>query len=656
LGGFALGSVDGQPRRRYHAWLIGAASPPVGRVVVLHSCVEWLVRHGPGGERRCSISDFEFGGGMHSPGGTAFLKSFTHNGLTTAWEYVVPEFDLNIKREVTPVPGRNACTVCYTIIGRCDGVRLELRPFMPLRDFHTLEREQSSPAARLEDPLALRVGRHGLEATLQLRAAKSVNAAFVPDSQWWRNFTYSLDAQRGQDCSEDLHSHGYWSVPLSGARSDVELVCELAKPQLPPAKVAPIAPTQPIAKTPAKLMHAASQFVVKRTIDGKLCTSIIAGYPWFSDWGRDTCISLPGLLICTGRLEEARDCLEAFARMVEGGLVPNCFDNGTGHAEYNTADASLWYLNAAAEYAQAAKLPLDPSGELSLIAGACLEIIAAYEHGTGFGIKMDPADGLIMAGDAGTQLTWMDAKRDGVVFTPRHGKPVELSALWYNGLRRVGGLLPASMARRAREISDIAGWSDRSFEGAFWNEAGQCLYDCLAPRYSSDGLLVGWDPSYQLRPNQIFAVSLPFSPLERSMHAAVLAKVKTYLLTPFGLRTLAQDDPAYRPRYEGPLFARDGAYHNGTVWPWLIGPYAEAVLRVGEFSQASRLEATQAISPLLDECCRLGPGPGSVSQLAEIYDAEPPQRPTGCPAQAWSIAELIRVTNLIEFGRAGTTP
>jgi glycogen debranching enzyme len=210
------------------------------------------------------------------------------------------------------------------------------------------------------------------------------------------------------------------------------------------------------------------------------------------------------------------------------------------------------------------------------------------------------------------------------------------------------------MSRRAREISDIADWSDRSFERALWNESGRCLFDCLAPRYSSDGLLTGWDPSYQLRPNQIFAISLPFSPLERSLHAAVLAKVKDYLLTPFGLRTLAQADPAYRPRYEGPLFARDGAYHNGTVWPWLIGPYAEAVLRVGAFSDDARREATQVIGPLLDACCTMGVGPGSVSQLAEIYDAEPPQRPSGCPAQAWSVAELIRVLHLIEFGATGS--
>jgi predicted glycogen debranching enzyme len=410
------------------------------------------------------------------------------------------------------------------------------------------------------------------------------------------------------------------------------------------------------ASIPQALRTAASQFVVRRVKPAPQKgsqTSIIAGYPWFSDWGRDTCISLPGLLLATGRLAEARQCLEAFAELVEGGLVPNCFDNGSGHAEYNTADASLWYLNAAAELAKKLGLPLDPSGELSTIAGACLSIIHAYEHGTSFDIQMDPSDGLIIAGNAGTQLTWMDAKRDDVVFTPRHGKPVELSALWYNGLRRVGELLPANQARRTREISEIASWMDRSFEKAFWNEQGAHLFDCLSPRYAADGSRVGWEPSRQIRPNQIFALSLPHSPLERSMQPSVLECVTRHLLTPQGLRTLSPHDGDYRPRFEGSLFARDGAYHNGTVWPWLIGPYAEAVLRVGEFSASARSKAREAIDPLLNELCRPHDPTGPIGQICEVYDAEMPRRPEGCPAQAWSVAELIRILVLLETPSAG---
>jgi predicted glycogen debranching enzyme len=295
---------------------------------------------------------------------------------------------------------------------------------------------------------------------------------------------------------------------------------------------------------------------------------------------------------------------------------------------------------------------LDPAGECATIARACLSIIDAYEHGTAFGIGMDQADGLIIAGNEGTQLTWMDAKRDGVVFTPRHGKPVELSALWHNGLRRVASLLPPAEAGRVRGMREIAEWVERSFSRAFWNGEARCLFDCLTPSVA-DGAVVGWTPSRQIRPNQIFAVSLLHSPLAREHRADVVSCVTRELLTPHGLRTLSRDDREYRARYEGSLFERDGAYHNGTVWPWLIGPYAEAVLRVGGFSGEARSRARAVMQPLLDIVCGGIEPSGSVGQLCEIYDAEPPRRPEGCPAQAWSVAELLRVSHLIDSGGAG---
>ena len=487
---------------------------------------------------------------------------------------------------------------------------------------------------------------------LSLIGATGPSPDFVEAGEWWRNFEYARDQMRGQEGLEDLYSHGVWRANVARDGSlTCELTCKVSCPAAPVFSEPSVTNTPVAHSVPAVLRTAAGQFVVRRThptIKARTLTSIIAGYPWFSDWGRDTCISLPGLLLATGRLAEARECLEAFGEMVEGGLVPNCFDNGSGHAEYNTADASLWYLNAAAELARCLNLPLDPSGELSTIAGACLSIIQAYEHGTAFDIRMDPADGLIIAGNAGTQLTWMDAKRDGVVFTPRHGKPVELSALWYNGLRRVEGLLPPSHAKRIREIGEIASWMDRSFEKAFWNEGDACLFDCLAPRHAADGALIGWDASRQIRPNQVFALSLPFSPLERSLQPSVLDVVTRHLLTPHGLRTLSPHDGAYRPRFEGELFARDGAYHNGTVWPWLIGPYAEAVLRIGGFSSTAKARARDAIQPLLDGLCRPSDGTGPLGQVCEVYDAEMPRRPEGCPAQAWSIAELLRVLVLLD--------
>lgn len=663
LGGFAMGTAAGIPQRRYHAWLVASSSPPVGRVVALHGAAEWIVWNDGPAERRCCLATFEFQGKVRSPEGLSLLERFVRDDEGCRWVYRHPSSGMTVTRRLTLVPHANTCRVQYHVERAPAGARIEVRPFMPLRDFHELDRVDASEAPLLEavEGASMRVRRGHLVVEARLDAPGR-QAGFAPEAQWWHRFEYRRDLDRGQDGIEDLHSPGLWRVELPAGESTLEWSVSLASPRhegLEPPKAA----TPPPPHLPSKLLGAASQFVVRRLVarlpgrdaaaSNVARTSIIAGYPWFSDWGRDTCISLPGLLVVTGRLAEARECLEAFAELVEGGLVPNCFDDGSGRAEYNTADASLWYLNAACELATALRLPLDPSGELSLIAGACLDIIHAYEHGTAFDISMDPADGLIRAGNAGTQLTWMDAKRHGVVFTPRHGKPVELSALWYNGLRRVGSLLPATMQRRIRELDDIASWSDRSFEKAFWNASAQSLFDCLTPRHAPDGAVVGWEPSPHIRPNQIFAVSLPHSPLGKQLHAGVLECVKRHLLTPLGLRTLAPGDAAYRPRYKGDLFARDGAYHNGTVWPWLIGPYAEAVLRVGGFSDSARAQAREAISPLLDSVCREIRTPGPIRQVCEVYDAEEPRDPDGCPAQAWSVAELLRVLHLIESPPAG---
>ena len=663
LGGFAMGTASGIPQRRYHAWLVAASSPPVGRVVALHGAVEWLVWNDQGTEHRLCLSTFEFAGKVRSPDGLTLLERFVRDDDRCQWVYRHPPSGTTITRHLKLTAHANACLVRYAIERAPAGARFEVRPFMPLRDFHELDREDAAESSSLESVAGatIRVARGHLAAEARLDAPGR-QAAFVADDQWWHRFEYRRDIERGQDGIEDLRSPGLWRVEVPAGDSTLELSVSLVSPRReglePPER-----PASGPVHLPAKLLGAASQFVVRRltaSASGQAAppraasrASIIAGYPWFSDWGRDTCISLPGLLVVTGRLAEARECLEAFADMVEGGLVPNCFDDGSGRAEYNTADASLWYLNAACELAVALRLPLDPSGELSRIAGACLDIIDAYEHGTAFDISMDPADGLIRAGNAGTQLTWMDAKRHGVVFTPRHGKPVELSALWYNGLRRVGSLLPASMQRRIRELDDIASWSDRSFEKAFWNPQAQSLFDCLTPRHASDGSVTGWDASTQIRPNQIFAISLPRSPLGSHLHAGVLECVRRHLLTPLGLRTLAAGDAAYRPRYKGDLFARDGAYHNGTVWPWLIGPYAEAVLRVGGFSDSARAQARDAMAPLLDSICREPRTAGPIRQICEVYDAEEPREPEGCPAQAWSVAELLRVLHLIESPAPG---
>ncbi len=385
----------------------------------------------------------------------------------------------------------------------------------------------------------------------------------------------------------------------------------------------------------AALTVAADQFVVVRDLPelGRRA-SVIAGYPWFGDWGRDSMIALPGLLLATGRHAEALGTLTAFATLRRDGLVPNCFDDATGEAKFNTADASLWFVQAACDYVEASK---DTAAFRTTLLPACLDILRAYRDGTDFDIRMDPTDGLMVAGNPGTQITWMDAARDGVVFTPRHGKAVEINALWVSGLRRVIGRLDANAAKAWSAIADQAA---ASFDRLFWDPARACLFDRLERREGPAGE-VTWQGADELRPNQVYAVSLPHSPLSQERQRAVLRAVKEHLLTPVGLRSLAPGAPGYRARYEGTLFERDAAYHNGTVWPYLLGAYASAVVRVGEGSPAARAEARAALMPLIESLSRPSAA-GVAGSLAEVFDADEPRRPQGCPAQAWSVAEVLR--------------
>jgi predicted glycogen debranching enzyme len=658
-GGFALGCADGIPRRRYHAWLIAATRPPLGRVVALHSAAEWLlITDDSGKQLRLDIATYHFRGGVQSPAGARFLTRFERNDDQCVWEYHFPSLDVSVRRTLYLFRYRNAATVAYDVSSSGRAATLQVRPFTPMRDFHALASEQPgvaySPAIPGDHPGDLVVGPAD-EAALRLNAP---GATYLPEPQWWRSFEYAFDQARAQPAHEDLPSPGIfsWQLPTGGGSA---ILSARTDPDPPPAGMAPdIAErarirsgTLAYASTHAPaapreqlrtLIVAADQFVVQRNMAaGAHGASIIAGYPWFSDWGRDTCIALPGLLIATGRLDEARQVLESFAELREGGLVPNCFDDGTGSPQFNTVDASLWYLHAACAYARARGQTLS-----SPMLEACLDIIDSYERGTAFGISMDPEDGLIRAGDESTQLTWMDAKRDGVVFTPRHGKPVEISALWYSGLMEVAAALPPEMVHRSKSLNETAQWVGRNFTRVFWNAERSCLYDCIVPRTGGSGRTT-WEPCADIRSNQVFAISLPRSALAHDQKRAVLACVRERLLTPLGLRTLDPADSKYRPRYEGTMFDRDRAYHNGTVWPWLIGPYAEAVLRVGAFSPEARREAGGALLPLLAQISAARTTPGPIAQLAEIYDADEPRHPQGCPAQAWSVAEVLRALTLV---------
>lgn len=690
LGGFAMGTVSATPERRYHALLIAATKPPVGRVVALSAVDEVVVLEAQGGNgcvalRRESLSSFRWAS-MPASATTVnpALVRFSMEPGVVRWEYRPGgrESGVTIRKELALAHGRNACVLRYTITAPNRRAWLELRPLVALRDFHellggVLEAERYTVGVESDRELVVDAGAERVR--VMVKSSREDRRALAPprlrpEVHVWKDFEYRKDLERGMPGRESLLCPGVFVAECGGGRGH-------ADPHAPIIEVAawcdedePPTFDQVVASNAARtrtlvrlaqatslerraLVLAADQFVVRRVErDQGEVSSIIAGYPWFSDWGRDTMIALRGLLISTGRLDEARECLLAFAHLRRDGLIPNCFDNGSGEAEYNTVDASLWFLQAACDLAQTPGGHDVVRGE---ILDACLDIIESYSRGTRFSIGVDPADGLVSAGDATTQLTWMDAKRNGVVFTPRWGKPVEINALWISGLRRVASLL-GSLERKGSE--KLNAWADRageSFLAKFWDHQRRCLIDALTPTRGGDETR-----STEIRPNQIFAAALSGVPLTQTQRQGVVACVREHLLTPMGLRTLSPQDPKYKPRFEGPLFDRDAAYHNGTVWPWLIGAYGEAVLRAGCFSPMARHEAASAIEPLEREL--LGRGretPPSVLQLCEVYDADStpsrPRRGDGCMAQAWSIAEVLRVRTLLESNerpRESTAP
>jgi predicted glycogen debranching enzyme len=583
-----------------------------------------------------SVNQFE-GGNIH-PRGDRFLQTF-ELGRTAKWTFIVD--GVEVTKELQLVWGQNVVGMRYTVKPRGPRVvRLELLPFVAMRDFHSLRRGTDFPFRTVSSGSHAKVedGRNALH----MRANWG---DFHEKPDWWRNHKYRIETERGQDDSEDLFNPGRFVLEGTGELAVTvwagladpgarEWESELAnhpdamraatgtQPDLAKAAESP-AVTGELSSTMRRLFRAAADFIVLRNRpDGKAGTTILAGYPWFSDWGRDSMISLPGLLLDTGRFTEACQVLTLFAEYVSEGMIPNRFDDYTNEPSYNTVDASLWFVHAAHEYLAYTK---DSKTFESVLLPACREILRGYRQGTRYHIKMDEADGLITQGDATTQLTWMDAKMGSTVFTPRQGKAVEINALWYNALRLLG---EDALADKVRE----------NFRKAFYISPYRGLADVVngEPRaYTRDDAV---------RPNQIFAVSLPHSPLERDEQSAVVEVVRRELLTPYGLRTLARSAPGYKGRYTGAQWFRDGAYHNGTVWPWLIGAFLEAYLKVNDSSEAAQHQARQWLAPLVAHMSDRG----CIGELPELFDGDEPQRPVGTPAQAWSVAEVLRLAAMLD--------
>jgi predicted glycogen debranching enzyme len=503
---------------------------------------------------------------------------------------------------------------------------LELRPLIAFRDYHSMTHENGSINPAVEEQA-------GLASVTPYEGVPSLHLAhnaveLRKTGEWYRNFEYDCERERGLDFSEDLFNPLILRFDLAPGRKasviasteprNVEDAAEYRQREI--IRRQKVAGSLPVKDDFVQSLAAtADQYIVSRG-DQK---TVIAGYHWFSDWGRDTMIALPGLTLPTGKFDVARSILRTFARNVDQGMLPNRFPDAGETPEYNTVDATLWFFEAARAY-------LAYTGDLSFVRDELYpvfrDIISRHVRGTRYGIKMD-ADGLLSSGEEGVQLTWMDAKVGHWVVTPRRGKPVEIQALWYNALCIVGELARRFEDECGQErYRNMASAASLSFNRIFWNERTACLYDVISDT-----------PDGSIRPNQIFAVSLMHGMLSSERAMRVVQKVQEHLLTPYGLRTLAPTDPQYRGRYMGDQVQRDGAYHQGTVWPWLLGPFITAYVKVNGGSDAARRQAGEWLLPLKDHLADSGLG-----HIAEIFDGDAPQLPRGCIAQAWSTAEILR--------------
>jgi predicted glycogen debranching enzyme len=625
VGGFASSTIVGLNTRRYHGLLVAATKPPVGRLVLLSKLEETLWIDG----KRCDLSANRYPGVIH-PQGFRYLKKFRLDPFPV-FTYEVEGIEM--EKSVFMIHGENSAVIHYELRknNRSEvpkSLRLEIRPLIAFRDYHGTTHENGVINPEVEE-------RSGLASVTPYKGLPSLHLAhnaikLRKTGDWYRNFEYDAERERGLDFSEDLFNpfalcfdlrlRRQASIIASTEQRDVSQAVENRRAEITRRRKALMA--SPIEDSFAQNLAAVSdQYLVSRD-DEK---TVIAGYHWFGDWGRDTMIALPGLTLPTGKYDVARSILRTFAKYVDQGMLPNRFPDAGETPEYNTVDAALWFFETTRAY-------LAYTSDLEFVRDELYpvfaDIISWYARGTRYRIKVDPS-GLLASGEPGVQLTWMDAKVGDWVVTPRQGKPVEIQALWYNALcimEELASRFADEAARnRYRHMAAVAQWS---FNRLFWNEKIGCLYDVVN----------GGPPDPSIRPNQIFAVSLPHSMLPRDRARRVVEKVEEHLLTPFGLRTLAPSDPQYRGRYTGGPAERDGAYHQGTVWAWLLGPFITAYIKVNGRSEEAMLQAQAWLSPLESHLAEAGLG-----HISEIFEGDAPHRPCGCIAQAWSVAEIFRV-------------
>ncbi len=620
IGGYASGTIAGMHTRRYHGHLVAADKPPLGRAVLLSKFEETLIIDGERYDLSCNRYP-----GVIFPRGYEFLTGFRLDPFPI-WNYLVAGVEM--EKTLFMVHGENTVVITWAVNNKpenVDSLDLELRPLLAFRDHHHLRTDDTNfdPAYTMEEGSI----RFEPVSTMPPLFVSSNSERIASTGSWYRNFEYSIEIERGFDHREDLFQPCVLSFDLSKPAIIIastigrdHVKAEEFRRNEMKRRAMIVARAGAANDLFSQLALAADQFIVSRGA-GK---TVIAGYHWFSDWGRDTMIALNGLTLATGRPEIAKSILSEFAGYLSEGMLPNRFPDEGDEPEYNTVDATLWFFEAIRAYA-------DHTGDRfvkEMLYEKLSDVVDWHVRGTRYGIHVD-SDGLLYAGEPGVQLTWMDAKIGDWVVTPRMGKAVEIQALWYNALRIMAGFASKFEDEEGKHrYADMAAIASDSFNGQFWNEADECLYDVVD----------GGKKDEAIRPNQIFAVSLPHTMLDLERARKVVAKAEAELLTPFGLRSLSPKDPSYVPHYIGSPFDRDAAYHQGTVWGWLIGPFVDAYKRVNSNGQRTEKRIEEMLSGYKQHLSE-----AMVGQISEIFDAEPPHTPRGAAAQAWSVAEVLRV-------------
>ncbi|RTL59403.1 MAG: glycogen debranching protein [Sphingobacteriales bacterium] len=630
LGGWSGSTIIGAHTRRYHGLLVAATNPPAERTVLLSKLDETIIADGVRTELGCNLYD----GDVIHPNDHYYLESFTKD-LFPQWIYNVN--GIQLKKTISMVHNENTVVIIYDVLKAPSVFTVELLPLIAARGYHSLE--HAGPQIHWDVEFDNSIFHNSPDGNLNFYISVP-SATYQHTPRWFINFKYSVEEDRGLDYTEDLFNHGIFSVELKEGDS-LGIIISTENPAGREAKELLLKEEMrkrelvkdiPADETLQQLIQAADQFIVKRGEDLK---TVIAGYHWFTDWGRDTMISLPGLTLSTRRFKDAKKIINAFAKSVSMGMLPNRFQDNNEPPEYNNVDGTLWYFVAVYKYLQATG---DKDFVLNEILPVLKDIIDWHYKGTRYNIHADK-DGLLYSGEAGQQLTWMDARIGTWVVTPRMGKPVEIQALWYNALKIFAELLRLNKQKKdAVRLNESAEYVKQQFNVKYWNEKNNYLYDNI----DENGNAVN-----ELRPNQLFAISLPFGLIDgKKKIKSILTIVKDELYTPVGLRTLPQSDIHYAHHYGGDQWHRDAAYHEGTVWSWLLGAYVDAIIKLN--AKGAKKNARKVIENFayhLNEGC--------IGSVSEIFDADAPHLPKGCVAQAWGVAEILRVMMDYELYETG---